>query len=82
MRRVSNFILVGFVVIWILGTCLCSLSVWKGHEICDWRRALRFEIKISLRSAYGINEFDSFIELNMYTVAVISLLQCKKFVRK
>jgi hypothetical protein len=45
-------------------------------------RALRVEIKICLWSSYVINDFDSYIELNMYKVAVISLRQCTKVVGK
>jgi len=45
-------------------------------------KALRFEIKISLWSSYVINRIHSYIELNMYKVAIISLMQCKKVVRK
>jgi hypothetical protein len=44
--------------------------------------ALHVEMKICLRMFYVIKAFDSYIELNMYKVSVISLIQCKKFVRK
>jgi hypothetical protein len=50
--------------------------------LSDWGRELRYEKKEFSQDSCVTNEFGSYIEINMYKVAVISLMQCKKVVWK
>jgi len=46
-------------------------NFWLGEGITVWKNELS-------QDSCVINEFGSYIEINMYKVAVISLMQCKK----
>ena len=54
----------------------------KGMEFLTGGRAVHGEIKICLQSSYVINDFGSYVQPSMYKVPVISLIKCKKILRK